>query len=80
MASLRYTKEMRPEHAPKQTLFSSVEYGKGKEEKHTPVGENWGRQNIRHTKPLEQDRRTGAHHRYLFGHHYGNNISRKKLK
>lgn len=41
MASLGYVKGMRPEHAPKQTLFSSVEYGKGKEEKHTPVGENW---------------------------------------
>lgn len=32
---------MRPVHAPKQTLFSSVEYGEGEEEKHTPVGEDW---------------------------------------
>ena len=40
---------MRPERAPKQTLFSSVEYGKGKEEKHTPVGENWGREEYRDT-------------------------------
>lgn len=72
---------MRLVHAPKQTLFSSVEYGEGEEEKHTPVGEDWeGGQSIRHTKPLEQDIRTGAHHRYLFGHHYGNNISRKKKK
>lgn len=85
MASHRCTKGMRPAHAPKQTLFSSVEYGEREEEKHTPVGEDWGgggagrrRQSIRHTKPLEQDIRTGAHHRYLFGHHYGNNISRKK--
>lgn len=80
MASASYTKGMRPEHAPKQTLFSSVEYGKGKKEKHTSVGENGERQSLRHTKPLEQDIRTGAHHRYLFGHHYGNNISRKKMK
>lgn len=29
-------------------------------------------------KPLEQDVRTGAHHGNLFGHHYGNNISRKR--
>lgn len=50
----------------------------GEKEKHTSVG--WGRQSLRHTKPLEQDIRTGAHHRYLFGHHYGNNISRKKMK
>lgn len=79
---------MRPAHAPKQTLFSSVEYGEREEEKHTSrgrlgvgVGEvGRGRQSIRHTKPLEQDIRTGAHHRYLFGHHYGNNISRKKKK
>lgn len=33
---------MRPAHAPKQTLFSSVEYGEREEEKHTPVGEDLG--------------------------------------
>lgn len=81
MASHRCTKGMRPAHAPKQTLFSSVEYGEGGQGKHIPVGEDWGGgQSIRHTKPLEQDVRTGAHHRYLFGHHYGNNISRKIKK
>lgn len=77
MASRRYTEGMRPERAPKQTLFSSVEYRRGEKEKHTAVE---GRQSLRHTRPLEQDIRTGAHHRYLFGHHYGNNISRKKRK
>lgn len=81
MASPSYSKGMSREHAPKQTLFSSVEYGKGEErETHVSGGRVGWRQGLRHTKPLEQDRRTGAHHRYLFGHHYGNNISRKKMK
>lgn len=32
---------MTPDRAPKQTLFSSVEYGEGKEEDHTTTGEIW---------------------------------------
>ena len=79
LRSMQRQNEMRQERAPHLTLFylSGERGGGGEGHTHTSKG-SWVRGvGVDILIPLEQDIRTGAHHRYLFGHHYGNNISRK---